>query len=424
VASEDASAATLQRGVWQRIVSGREAVSTAPPQRSSPADMAGVTNPTQDNLEMPAHGLGAHEGRSRRRRRPRYRRRYEWGSPIPAPASDPLPGTASSSTTSAAEQPPPCVVDWSEQVATAEADLAEAVIVTVIGDGPLATVEDVAAVIAPRIAIEAESLVLRRASPSSYLLVLPDMALVDRLVGLQQPVRSPSFNFSLLCKRWNRLAGAHARVLPFLLDVELRGIPAHVWETSTVERLLSPHDWVQQVHPDTLALSDLSCFRCLGWSTDPSALPSARELWVVEPPMAAVEDPPLKRVLAYPVKLKYSDALRPAPSPPPSSDEGNDSEDDSTRWRRRIRSPSPSPRARPASVADQASGQAGSQFGSVCGQVRSADSPAADSEAKESSQERDLPSVEDHAVLIVVHGLKQGRLRGMGSRCDGHGPMP
>jgi hypothetical protein len=36
---------------------------------------------------------------------------------------------------------------------------------------------------------------------------------------------------------------------------------------------------------------------------DPSALPS-EELWVVEPPVAIVEDPPVKRVLAYPIKLK------------------------------------------------------------------------------------------------------------------------
>ena len=85
---------------------------------------------------------------------------------------------------------------------------------SVINEEPLAAVEDVAAVIAPRIAVEADSLVLRHASPSSYLLVLPDMALVDRLVGLQQPVRSSRFSFSLLCKRWNRLAGAHARGLP------------------------------------------------------------------------------------------------------------------------------------------------------------------------------------------------------------------
>ena len=114
--------------------------------------------------------------------------------------------------------------------------------------------------IAAKIDVDANSLVLRKASSSSYLLVLPELALVDRLVGLRQPVSSFGFNFSLLCKRWSRLTGAKGRVLPFLIDVELRGIPNHVWETSTVDRLLSPHAWVQQVHPDTLGLVYLSCF--------------------------------------------------------------------------------------------------------------------------------------------------------------------
>ena len=163
-------------------------------------------------------------------------------------------------------------------MARAEEDLARVVTVNVISDDLLAAVEEVAAVIAARIDVDANSLVLRKASSSSYLLVLPELALVDRLVGLRQLVSSSGFNFSLLCKRWSRLTGAQGRVLPFLIDVELRGIPNHVWETSTVDRLLSPHAWVQQVHPDTLGLVDLSCFRCLAWSTDLSVLPCSREL--------------------------------------------------------------------------------------------------------------------------------------------------
>jgi hypothetical protein len=38
--------------------------------------------------------------------------------------------------------------------------------------------------------------------------------------------------------------GAAEKVLPWLIDVELRNIPSHVWETSTVEHLLNPHAWV------------------------------------------------------------------------------------------------------------------------------------------------------------------------------------
>jgi hypothetical protein len=72
-------------------------------------------------------------------------------------------------------------------------------------------------------------------------LVLPDLVLVERLIGLRQPVSSSGGGLSLLCKRWNHLAGVHGRVLPSLIDVEFRGIPTHVWETSTADCLLCPY---------------------------------------------------------------------------------------------------------------------------------------------------------------------------------------
>jgi hypothetical protein len=120
----------------------------------------------------------------------------------------PLMGTTSSETPREDLRPPPCIVGWSDQVGRAVEDLAYAVVVSVITDGPLAAVEDVAALIAATIDVAASSLVLRRASSSSYLLVLPGLPLVERLVGLRQPISSSEFNFSLLCKCWSRLSGA------------------------------------------------------------------------------------------------------------------------------------------------------------------------------------------------------------------------
>jgi hypothetical protein len=181
-------------------------------------------------------------------------------------------------------------------------DLTQAVVVTVIGSTPLAPANDVAAAIATRMDVEAASLVLRRASSSSYLLFLPIVESVDRLVSLRQPLRSTAF--SLLCKRWSRLAGATGRALPCLVDFELRGIPAHVWETSTVEQFLSPYGWIDHVHSDTLRLADLSTFWCSAWCSDLSSIPRSKELWVTEPPSAIVEDPPVKRILAYPIDVQ------------------------------------------------------------------------------------------------------------------------
>lgn len=299
--------------VWRWISPPIVTTSDAPPQRSSPTGAASGVGVTQGSTEAHGQDLGSRAGQQRRRRRPpRSQRR-----PVKELTVGALPDSASSVASREGIRPPPCIIDWSDQVARAEEDLANAVVVSVINDGPLAAVEEVAEVIAARIEVVVSSLVLRRASSSSYLLVLPDLALVERLVGLQQSIRSSGFSFSLLCKRWSRLTGAQGRVLPFLIDIELRGIPSHVWKTSIVDRFLSPHAWLQHVHPDTLGLTDLSCFRCLAWSADPSAIPSSKELWVLEPPTAIVEDPPVKRVLSYPVSIRFSVAPLPtAPNPP------------------------------------------------------------------------------------------------------------
>ena len=92
---------------------------------------------------------------------------------------------------------------------------------------------------------------------------------------------------------------------------------------------------------------------------------------MVEPPTAVVEDPPVKRVLAYPIELQYSDVHRPkvlAPSPPPS-DGGDDDDNDPARRRRRVRPPSRPPSSGP--TGRDASCHGGSRRGSIMKQVES-----------------------------------------------------
>jgi hypothetical protein len=87
----------------------------------------------------------------------------------------------------------PCIINWDDRMARAEEDLANAVTVTVCGAEPLAPVYEVVEVLAARLGVEASSLVLRQASNSSYLLVLPDIGFVQRLLDHRQPpLRSPS----------------------------------------------------------------------------------------------------------------------------------------------------------------------------------------------------------------------------------------
>lgn len=141
-----------------------------------------------------------------------------------------LPGTTSSGMSSEDLRPPPCIIVWSDQVARAVEDLLHAVVVSVIGDGPLASVEEVAAAIVSRIEVVASSLMLRQASSSSYLLVLPELAMVERLVGLRQLIRSSGVNFSQICK--SRLSAAMesnmdelGRVLPGNVNLILVAMP-------------------------------------------------------------------------------------------------------------------------------------------------------------------------------------------------------
>ena len=277
----------------------------------------------------PEAAMEGGERRRRQRRRPRFCQPTASSSNV-----DPAPSASMSVAPPEAPilpvQSPPCIISWDDRMARAEEDLAHAVIVTVCGAEPLALAREVAEVLAIRLNVEAGSLVLRQASSSSYLLVLPDISLVERLMDQRlPPICSPAF--TLLCKRWSRLAGASGRSLPWLVDLELQGIPAHVWETSIVEQFLNPLACIQQVHLETIALRDLSTFRCSAWCIDPAALPTTKELWVTEPPVTSMEAPSVKRLLSYPIGVKCSILLGPGapPPPPPPAGDGDDGGDDS-----------------------------------------------------------------------------------------------
>jgi hypothetical protein len=63
----------------------------------------------------------------------------------------------------------------------AEEDLSTAVVITVINDRLLVPAEEIVALLAPRLEVEAESLVLRRVSSLGYLLLLSRLDLAVTL---------------------------------------------------------------------------------------------------------------------------------------------------------------------------------------------------------------------------------------------------
>lgn len=133
---------------------------------------------------------------------------------------------------------------------------------------------------------------------------------------------------------------AEGVALPSLVDVELRGIPAHAWEMSTAESLLNPYGWPQFLHQYTRNRDDYSMFRLSAWCFNPTTFPASRDLHIAKHPVGDILSPPGKPTLRYPVSFKVSKPGIDAPSAP--SEGGNDS-DQGGRRRRHRRGPSPQP---------------------------------------------------------------------------------
>lgn len=96
------------------------------------------------------------------------------------------------------------------------------------------------------------------------------------------PVSSSS-DIRLHCRRWSRQAFAAGVALPSLVDIELRGILAHVWEVATSENLLNPYVWIERIRPETRFREDYTAFKCSAWCFKPADLPPSCDLYVVEP---------------------------------------------------------------------------------------------------------------------------------------------
>jgi hypothetical protein len=223
----------------------------------------------------------------------------------------------------------PCVIDWFDRVERAEAELRRVVIITLINASVAISLEDAAEVIATKLNIDRDSLVLRRTSHGKFLLFAEDEAGAISLTS-----RTPATGDSSIrvhCRRRTRQAFASGAVFPSLLEVELCGIPEHTWEVSTAENMLNPFGWIEEIHPSTRNREDYSSLRCSAWCFSPEEIPSERDLIVVEPRVAIVENPPVKRGLVYPVRI----VVHPTNVSAPSSPEEDDSDHPRRRQRRR-----------------------------------------------------------------------------------------
>jgi pentatricopeptide repeat protein len=117
----------------------------------------------------------------------------------------------------------------------------------------------------------------------------------------------------------DKVGSRRRAVLPSFIDVELRGLPAHAWELTTAQQLLSGSCWVSSLHPDTAAKRDLSVFCASDWCVRPERLPPVVDLLIPEPASADAEMPPTKRGLLYPVAVASHSGAAGGPPPSPSA---------------------------------------------------------------------------------------------------------
>lgn len=280
--------------------------------------------------------------RARRRRRRRPARRDGDGSLPPSTPEDsggdePDPDVPSAGTPSGAATRPICVIDRSTRMDNTEVDLQRALVVTIGGNRPSLVADRVLREVARSYNLAEGTIQVTPFAPEDFLLLLPDREVAERVYNGGRPFHDPGF--TLLFKRWSRLAQADTAALPTFVEGELLGVPAHAWELATAQKLLGGSSWVQALHPDTAAKRDMSSFKFSAWCVRPELIPPVVDLIIPEPTDALVEVPPRKRGLVYPIHLAVAvggSSQETPPSPPPS-----DAGQERRRRRRRRRSPSP-----------------------------------------------------------------------------------
>ncbi|CAN6360594.1 unnamed protein product [Urochloa humidicola] len=162
-------------------------------------------------------------------------------------------------------QRPKKILDRSTSISQREDDLARALVVFVLsGSG-----DHILPSLTSRFEIEASSMTLQRFGKGRFLLILPNVKLVERVLNGSCPFTSMSPPLRLHVQRWTRLIDAKAGSLTTPIEVDLQGIPAHAWELATAELLLSDHCWIDGVHPDSARHFQAEDLECTS-SSDPS----------------------------------------------------------------------------------------------------------------------------------------------------------
>ena len=115
---------------------------------------------------------------------------------------------------------PQRILDRSAGISQREDDLARALVITVI-DGAAESISSST----HRFEILESSLALHHLGPARFLLILPSMELMERVLNGGRAFITPDLRLHVM--RWTRFLYSSASSLPVAVEIDLEGIPAH-----------------------------------------------------------------------------------------------------------------------------------------------------------------------------------------------------
>jgi hypothetical protein len=261
------------------------------------------------------NGAGSGGGEHRRTRRGHRRRRPNCaagadGHGVP-PGVLPQPPPEAVRAISMSPSPPRRFIKRSRRIGQAKDDLRRALIISIVGMGRSGCAAKVSDALTSRFDLKDDVLDLRRVAPNTFVALLPNVEMADRMLSGGQSFYVPPLRMHI--KRWSRqFMASDGGTLPHRLDIERRGLPFHLWGLHTAEQLLVEHCLVHELHLDSIGGSDMSAFKLSVWCHNPGDLLSLLDLHVKEPPVQMGDEPSPSRTVVYPVSILVS---RPGSSP-------------------------------------------------------------------------------------------------------------
>jgi hypothetical protein len=114
----------------------------------------------------------------------------------------------------------------------------------------------------------------------------------DMLCVLDDPPPTDT-PFTLIFKRWHRKAMASVESLRYQVTVVVCHLPAHVWNLTIVQHVLSPTCSRLKPTSETVAKVDLCCFMVVAWCIHPNLIPREKIIFVSELPVSVDGSPPM-----------------------------------------------------------------------------------------------------------------------------------